>query len=169
MMHARQLMMAASALLAGMPLAGCDKADPTQGAAADARDVAMVERMNREPFRPIVPGAIGPTEVARYGLDRPGCRFRKGGVGDPLFIATGDVGFMRVGDAVQRYAAKGESAVLPGKARSTYVGLASWIDLARLPDSGTGGNQERWPARLIIHDAQERVAYTADGVVTCGS
>lgn len=165
-MHSRGMVLLASLLLGGL-LAGCWEKTPAQKAADDARDVAMVERMSKEPFRPIIPKPVTSIDVARYGLDRPGCAFRKGGTGDPLFVGDSVEGFMRIGGDLKRYAAKKESAQLPGKARTTYVGLASWIDLVRQPDAGTGSGQDRWPARLIIHDAQERVAFMADGTVTC--
>lgn len=74
---------------------------------------------------------------------------------------------MRVGPDLKRFAARKESADLPGGARSTYVGLASWIDLVRLPDDGSGSDGLNWPARLVVHDAQERVAFRADGSMTC--
>lgn len=150
-------------------MSACAKEDSTENAAEDARDVAKVERMSREPFRPIVPDPITAVDVARYGLDRPGCSFRKAGAKDMLFFGNGTDGFLRIGDDLNRFAAKGESAKLPGGARTTYVGLSSWLDLVRLPDEGTGGDAFNWPARLILHDGQERVAFMADGTVTCGS
>lgn len=159
--------MAALATLAGVLLTSCGGNDPARQAAEDAHDVAMVERMSREPFRPIIPSRITRIDVTRYGLDRPGCAFRKKNEQDPLFIGSRDEGFMRIGGDLRRFAAKQESAELPGDARATYVGLSSWIDLVRQPDSGSGGDQYRWPARLILHDAQERVAFMADGTMTC--
>lgn len=157
-----------AALLAVLALvSGCDKPDPVRQAAQDARDVAMVERMNREPFHPIILKPITKMDQTRYGLDKPGCTFRKAGEDDPLFIAAKDEGFMRIGGDLKRFSAKVASADLPGGARSTYVGLSSWVDLIRQPDAGTGGDQNVWPARLIVHDAHERVAYMADGRVSC--
>lgn len=147
-------------------LAGCGEEAAEQKAAEDARDVAIVKRMSREPFQPIEPTPISQADVTRYGLDRPGCRFSKNGQ-DPIFIAAQDEGFMRVGTDLKRFAARTESATLPGGARSTYVGLASWVDLARLPDAGGTGDANTWPARLIVHDAQDRVAYMADGTIRC--
>ncbi|MEE4450027.1 hypothetical protein [Novosphingobium resinovorum] len=147
-------------------LAGCGEEDPAKRAAEDAHDVAMVERMSREPFKPIVPIPITQTDIARYGLDKPGCRFGKKGQA-PVFIATRDEAFMRVGGDLKRYAARDLAADLPGGARTTYVGLSSWVDLVRQPDAGVPSDQYTWPARLIVHDAQERVAYRADGTVTC--
>lgn len=150
-------------------IAGCAKEDPTQKAAEDAEDVAMVERMSREPFRPIIPEPITSVDVARYGLDRPGCSFRKGEGKDLLFFGDASDGFLRIGGHLDRFAAKSASAELPGGARTTYIGLASWLDIIRLPDKRVDNDANSWPARLVLHDAQERVAFMADGVVTCRS
>lgn len=149
-------------------LTGCGQETPAEQAAEDARDIAMVERMSREPFKPIVPIAITPEDIDGYGLDKPGCSFAKDKAGTgPIFIATSTEGFMRIGRDFKRFAAKGTSADLPGGARTTYVGLSSWVDIVRLPDEGTASDADTWPARLIIHDAQERVAYRADGIMRC--
>ena len=148
-------------------LGGCLKEDPTKKAAEDAEDVAMVKRMSREPFKPIIPDPITQADVVRYGLDRPGCSFRKAGTGAMLFFGDDTDGFLRIGEELNRFAAKTESADFPGGGRSTYVGLSSWLDLVRLPDERTDGDALAWPARMILHDAQERVAFMADGTVTC--
>lgn len=160
-----------SGLALAVLLAGCGDEhrarEEAKDAAEVARDVAMVERMSREPFKPILPKPIGPIDMARYGLDRAGCAFRKQGVKDPLFLAGAEEGFMRIGGDLNRYSAKTQSTELPNGTRSTYIGLSSWVELVRLPDQGTGAGQDHWPARLIIHDAQERVAFQADGMVDC--
>lgn len=148
-------------------MTGCVKEDPTEKAAEDADDIAMVKRMSRVPLKPIVPEPIGKADIARYGLDRPGCSFRKIGSNDILFFGDDADGFLHLGTDLVRLAAKTQSAELPGGARSTYVGLANWVALVRLPDRRADGDSLSWPARLVLHDAQERVAFTADGTVTC--
>lgn len=157
-------------VLAGFALlSGCKGENSADDGATQAKDVAMVERMSKEPFQPIIPAAITSDDVARYGLDKPGCTFRKGESKDALFVAGKDEGFMRIGPDLKRYSAKEASADLSGGARSSYVGLGSWVDFVRLPDGDTGGGETKWPARLIVHDAQERVAFRADGMMTCTS
>jgi hypothetical protein len=155
------------ALASFLLLSACGQEDSVQEAAEDAHDIAMVERMSKEPFKPIIPRPITEIDVARYGLDRPGCTFRKPGEKDPIFIANPDEGFMRIAGDLKRYAAKKESTQLPGNARSTYVGLASWVDLVSLPDKAGGSDTMHWPAKLVLHDAQERVAFMSEGEVTC--
>ncbi|WP_324694987.1 hypothetical protein [Novosphingobium sp. RL4] len=148
-------------------LSACGQEDPGGQTAEDAQDIAKVERMSKEPFKPIIPRPITEIDVARYGLDKPGCAFRKPDQKDPIFIANEEEGFMRIAGDLKRYAAKVESAQLPGNARSTYVGLASWVDLVSLPGKGSGSDTMHWPAKLILHDAQERVAFMAEGEVSC--
>lgn len=165
-MHKTTIALAALAILAG-----CAKEAPAGKAADDAQDIAMVQRMSKEPFKPIVPIAITRDDIARYGLDKPGCTFSRGQVADPLFVAGKDEGFMRIGTDLKRFSAKSISADLPGGARTTYVGLSSWVDIVRLPDGDVAiqGDSDAmtWPARLIIHDAQDRVAFRADGTMRC--
>lgn len=161
MMMKTALTLAALALLAG-----CGSKNPQAEATEDAQAVAMVKRMSREPFKPLLPSPITPDDVARYGLDKPGCAFSKQGQDNPLFIAGPDEGFLRVGSDLKRFAAKTESADLPGGARSAYIGLSNWVDIVRQPGEG-GDSDTTWPARLMVHDAQERIAYSADGVMNC--
>jgi len=163
----RSTLIALSAVAALASLSACGREDPARKDAEDAHDVAMVERMSKEPFKPIVPKMITSVDVERYGLDKPGCRFRKQGDADPIFIGNAEEGFMRIDGDLKRYAAKLESAQLPGNARTTYVGLSTWVDLVSLPDRDGGSDHTHWPARLVLHDSQERVAFLADGEVAC--
>lgn len=157
----------ATVLAALCVLAACSKETPAEKAADDAHDIAMVEKMSREPFKPILPIAITQVDIDRYGLDKPGCTFSKGKATEPLFIATRDEGFMRVGTDLKRFSARSLSADLPGGARTTYVGLSSWVDIVRQPDAGGHSDAMTWPAKLIVHDSQERVAFMADGTMRC--
>lgn len=166
-MQAGMKVMFLSAVIAGVLVSGCKDNQSRRKAAQDAKDVAMVERMSREPFKPIVPMPIAETDVTRYGLDRASCAFRKPGEADPIFLGGSDEGFLRIGDDLKRFAAKQDSAQFPGNAKSGYIGLTSWIDISRQPDAGTDGSQTNWPARLVIHDSLERVAFMADGTMTC--
>ena len=157
------------AVVLTMLAAGCNSDTPVEKAADDARDVAMVERMSKEPFQPILPKPITPVDDARYGLDRAGCRFTRKGGKMPIFVAGSQEGFMHTGPDLNRFAAKTTSAVFSGHAHSIYVGLDSWVEIMRLPDEAMESTDTRWPARLIVHDAQERVAFRADGVMDCSA
>lgn len=153
-------------------LCGCeDKKEPQAKVIDDAQAVAMVERMNQTPFKPIQPQPLTPDDLARYDLARTGCAFRPGDNPHdaPLFVAQSDRGFLKIDGVLQPVAAKSGSAELPSGAHSTYVGLDGWIELvAQAGDTGTTakGNQA-WPSRLVIHDAQQRVSFNALGQVSC--
>jgi hypothetical protein len=161
----------AAAAWVSLTLGACsENKDRAEDAAEAARDVAMVERMNETPFRAITPAPITTQDVARFGLgERGGCLFRPGldDRADPLLVTQSDEAILKIADQLARMAAKRSSATLPGGAYTAYVGLYSWIDLMRLPDEGTGGDDYRFPARLILHDAQGRIAFQSNGSVLC--
>lgn len=153
-------------------LAGCSKEAPPQNKARDdARDVAMVERMNQPPFRPIRPEPFTADDIAHYDLGRSGCTFRPGDKADeaPLFVGQQDRGYIKIEGKLQPLAVRNDSAELPSGAHSTYIGTQNWVELAaQAGPSGRGPDgQEAWPSRLIIRDANERVAFNALGRVSC--
>lgn len=159
--------LALSAALAGTALAGCAQKDPAKHSGSDARDVAMVERMRRVPLQPIVPEPITTGQIVRDGLDRAPCSFRKKEEADPLFLAGAEEGFLSVSGEIARLAARTASAELPGHARAAYVGLSNWVEFSALPENGEAPGAGAWPARMIIHDQQERIAFSADGIMSC--
>ena len=153
-------------------LVGCGDSKDTSARPADAeRDVAMVERMNQPPFKPIRPQQFTPDDLERYGLARDGCTFRPGDTADaaPLFVAQQDRGYLKVNGALQPLSVKSGSAELPSGAHSTYMGLDSWIELvAQAGDESTSADGTKgWPSRLVIHDAEQRVAFNVRGRVSC--
>lgn len=160
------------ALLGLALLSGCgDQKEPQAKAIDDAQAVAMVERMNQTPLKPVQPQPLTAEDLARYGLARSGCAFRSGdGPSEaPLFVAQGDRGFLKIDGVLQPVAAKSGSAELPSGAHSTYVGLDGWIELVAQAgdvDQASHGKQA-WPSRLVIHDAQQRVSFNALGQVSC--
>jgi hypothetical protein len=153
-------------------LAGCgeNSDEPveqgTVSAAEAARDVAMVERMNRVEPNPILPQEFSADDMARYDLGR-GCKFRIEGKGALVFVAQRERGYLKIDGELQPLSAKGGSAELPGGAHSIYIGLNSWVEL--VAQAGEGGDETSWPSRLVIHDSQERVAYDKAGQVSCGA
>jgi hypothetical protein len=161
-----------TALLAIAALTGCgERKEPQVKAIDDEQAIAMVERMNQTPFRLIRPQPLSGEDLARYDLARTGCSFRPGDDPDepPLFVAQRDRGFLKIGGVLQPVAAKTGSAELPSGAHSAYVGLDGSIELVAQAGSeanGPGGKQA-WPSRLVIHDAQQRVAFNAVGRVSC--
>jgi hypothetical protein len=166
------MMIRVISVIAGLALlAGCGENPPAEKVRDDARDIAMVKRMNQAPFKPILPEPITAEDMARYDLGRDGCSFRRGddAAADLLFITQEDRGYLKVGGKLQTVAAKQGSAELPAGARSTYVGLDNWVEL--VAQAGSGGvdapDLSEWPSRMVIHDAQERVGFDARGMVRC--
>jgi len=133
-----------------------------------AHDVAMVERMNQVPPVAIDPAPITPRDMKQFGLDRLPCAFvdKSRGLG-PLFLGGADEGVLKLDDDLHRLAARSGSAQLPGGGRTTYVGLNGWVDFSRQPDAGTGAGQDNFPARMSLHDAQDRVVFVANGTMHC--
>jgi hypothetical protein len=167
------MMREAWTVLAGaVLLTGCGDSKNAATSPQDAeRDVAMVERMNQTPFKAIRPQPFTRDDLARYDLERAGCMFRPGDKGDapPLFVAQQDRGYLKVDGTLQPLSVKSGSAELPSGAHSTYMGLDSWIELVAqageeglLPDG-----RQAWPSRLVIHDAEQRVAFDVRGRVSC--
>lgn len=161
-----------AALLGVVLVSGChgDEA-PRHKAADDARDVAMVQRMNQTPFRPIRPEPFSADDLAQYDLARSGCAFRPGNNPDepPLFVAQSDRGFLKLGGVLKPLAVKTGSAELPSGAHAIYMGMDNWIELvAQAGGEGAGPDGKKaWPSRLVIHDAEQRVAFNAAGQVSC--
>lgn len=153
-------------------LAGCGgDAPPKAKAVDDAQDVAMVERMNKPPFQPIRPEPFTADDIAQYDLARAGCMFRPGDKPDeaPMFIAQQDRGYLKIEGKLLPLAVRAGSAELPSGAHSTYVGTQNWVELvAQAGEGGAGsGSGNAWPSRLVIRDANERVAFNAIGLVSC--
>lgn len=152
-------------------LAGCGGETGTQRKSIDdARDVAMVERMNQPPFKPIRPEPFTADDIARYDLAREGCMFRPGNKADeaPLFVAQQDRGYVKIGGELHPLAVRSGSAELPGGAHSTYVGTQNWVELVAQAGAGGGtGARHTWPSRFVVRDSNERVAFDAVGQVSC--
>lgn len=154
-------------------LSGCGGGDreAQRKASDDAKDVALVEKLNRVPFKPILPEPFEAEDIARYDLARSGCMFRPGDNPNekPLFVAQEDRGYLKIEGKLYPLSVKSGSAELPSGAHSTYIGTQNWIELvAQAGDQGTTVNgAQSWPSRLVIHDSSERVGFDAVGQVRC--
>jgi len=166
-MHRAVLAVVGLALLSGC---GNDQ-QPQSKAADDAQDIAMVERMNKPPFRPIRPEPFTAEDITQYDLARAGCMFRPGNRANeaPLFIAQQDRGYLKIEGKLLPLAVRNDSAELPSGAHSTYIGAQNWVEL--VAQAGQGGassdGAQTWPSRFVIHDANERVAFDAVGQMRC--
>ena len=147
-------------------LTGCGADSSRQESSNADLDIAMVERMNRVPPRPLSLDVITASDIAHFGLAAMNCTFSSANI-EPVFMGGANDGVIKVDGDLQRLAARTQSAELPGDARTVYVGPDRWAELSRLPDAGTGAGRNRFPARLTIHDAHERIVFISDGVVHC--
>lgn len=168
------MMRSATVMLLGVALLGgcADEQGAKRDPADDARDVATVERLSQPPFRPIRPEAFTANDIDRYDLAREGCIFRPGTAvdGPPVFIAQKDRGYLKIDGRLQPLAPKSASSELPSGAHATYIGTENWVELvAQAGDAGSAASASRkgWPSRLVIHDANERVAFDGLGQVSC--
>ncbi len=160
------------AVLTVAVLSGCgDKDAPQAKAVDDAQDVALVEKLNQPPFKPVLPQPFTTEDIARYDLARAECMFRPGKQADeqPLFVAQQDRGYLKIEGKLYPLAVKSGSAELPSGAHSTYIGTQNWVELvAQAGEDGAGpGGAKSWPSRLVIHDSNERVAFDSLGQVSC--
>lgn len=152
-------------------LAGCGEERQQRDSREDAHDVALVQRMNQPPFKPVRPEPFTTDDIASYDLAREGCMFRPGNNPDeaPLFVAQRDRGYVKIEGRLHPLAVRSGSAELPGGAHSTYVGVANWVEL--IAQAGSQGaapdGKSAWPSRLVVRDANERVAFNSLGQVSC--
>ena len=159
-----------------LTLAAC-KAEPTpaEKAAADARDIAEVEALQRQkpPPRPISPQTIGYPDIARYNLFGPGCAFApEGGLG-AIALTQPKRAIVKLDGVLQQLAADpGSSPKMPFGTHTRYLGKAYAIDLARIGGETGSFRQDETgniAVRLTITDPYQQVVFSAPGIVQCGS
>ncbi|WP_260921744.1 hypothetical protein [Novosphingobium sp. 9] len=149
-------------------LTACHHQPTPEDRASDAKDIAMVERMNETPLRPIQPKPLDAAAIARFGLDRPGCMFTKHGQTAMIFFAGAQDGYMLADGDLQRFAAQEDTAQITDNARTGYVGLRYTVDFLRQPsDMDSGDGMDGLATRMIVHDPHHRVVFTADGAMAC--
>ena len=155
------------AILPLLLLAACsdDEAEPT---AEDARK--MVEASQRIPSQELVLEPIAFADVETAGAFGFSCAFATAGDPDDIVaLAMRDMGFLKSGGTMQRFAAdKGSGETVAGS-WTNYDGAANTFTLT-LDGKGAPGGPEttRYPARLIVEDSEGGVVYDAEGSAVCG-
>jgi len=136
---------------------------PEEKARADARDVAFVEKAQKQhaPAQPIVLEGIPAKEQALPPAAK-GCRFvlRENPSGDPVALLGEVTGHIRVGGKVVLLAPDTGGDKAPGGAWAKYVGKTH---LLRLMANDTGG------AWIEVFDPYNRKVYFAPGDLRCAS
>src|SRR5688572_26478282 len=163
----RQLLgLAGAALL----LAGCgDDASPGEKAAADARDVEMVEAANKAapPVQLITPEPILLPEIERYDLLGEACSYAPGTSLGARVIAREADAFMKIDGEIERFAADPGSRELPMHTRSVYNSKDFSVVLALAEDTDAGEERTSYEGSVTLHDAYGRVVYEGIGETQC--
>ena len=170
-------------------LAGCgDDLSPEEQAAADERDVAMVEDANKAmpPVRLVTPEPILLPDIERYDLLGEACSYAPGTSLGARVIAREADAFMKIDGDIERFAADPGARELPMHTRSVYNSKDYSLVLA-LKDSGVeaAGESEgagegkgeggaattdgrlNYEGSVTVHDAYGRVVYEGVGLAQC--
>jgi hypothetical protein len=164
----RMLGLAGVALL----LTGCgDNASPDEKAAADERDVAMVEAANKAapPVQLVAPEPILLPEIERYDLLGEACSYAPGTSLGARVIAREADAFMKIDGEIERFAADPGSRELPMHTRSVYNSKDYSLVLALTEDTGEGEARTSYEGAVTLRDAYGRVVYEGVGEAQCAS
>ena len=164
-------------------LAGCgDGLSPEEQAAADERDVAMVEAANEavEPLRQVTPEAILLPDIERYDLLGEACSYAPGTSLGARVIAREADAFMKIDGEIERFAADPGARELPMHTRSVYnsndyslvlalmdgAGEAQGETAAEAAVAATDGRMN-YEGSVTLRDAHGRVVYEGIGLAQC--
>jgi len=154
-------------VLAGLVLLGaCNTQSPAEKAAADAGDIAAVERAQnqRPPIVPITPKPILFPDIKRAALYGPGCAFvAEGGGMGAVLLTENKRAAIKPKDEIVILASDPGSTPMPQGTWSRYVGKAYALTLTRA-DGGTDG---AWNGKLVVTDPGDQIVYEASGQVQC--
>lgn len=143
-----------------------------QKAAADAADIAAVERAQQVPPEPIDPQPIAFADIEKNDVFGASCSFipETGGT-DPIVLAMERAGWMKIKGEMMRFAPDAGSAALPLGARGRYTGTkyAYTLDIAEGEGKQAGSETMDFPARFVVTDERDQIAYEANGTAQCGS
>jgi len=154
-------------------LAGCDTGpSEDEQAAADARDVAMVEAANdvKPPLKEVTPDPIMLSDIEQFDLFGEACNYAPGTSFGTRVIARASDAFLKVDGEVVRLAADPGSRELPVHSRTLYSGKEYSLRLAL---SGDGSNTPTEPGKyegsVTLRDQYGRVVYEGTGYAECKS
>ena len=160
------LMLAGTALL----LAGCgDEVSPEEQAAANERDVAIVEAANKvaPPVQLISPEPILLPDIERYDLLGEACSYAPGTSLGARVIAREADAFMKLDGEIERFAADPGARELPMHTRSVYNSKDFSLVLALREDTGEGEQRASYEGSVTLRDAHGRVVYEGTGEAQC--
>jgi hypothetical protein len=161
-------------LTVALAMAACDHGPtPAEKAAADARDIAMVEAAQERhpPIQPISPEPITVSELEKLDLLAANCGFVPAGARDPVVLATPKQAVMLVDGQPQTLAGDSAGPAGPVGTWQRYVGKARSLRIAKAGGDGVepGADALEWPATLTVRDEFDRIVFTRNGKLRCGN
>ncbi len=155
-------------------LSGCGSSEtPVQKKAADAADVAAVEAIQKvaPPIKPITLQPMTLAEITSKNLSGAGCSFSTTSAAEPLVLALVGRAIIKFDDATTVLVSDNGGTKLEMGAWEHYVGKAYTLTLKRVPGEGqpVGEESMRYAGELTVRDAWDRVIYSAQGPLECGS
>ena len=159
-------------VLAGVALllAGCDdRVSPEEQAAADQRDVALVEAANKAPppVELVTPEPILLPDIERYDLAGEACSYAPGTSLGARVIAREADAFMKIDGEIERFAADPGARELPMRTRSVYNSKGYSLVLALEEDTGESELRTSYEGSVTLRDAHGRVVYEGVGEAQC--
>lgn len=146
---------------------------PEEKAAADARDIAMVEAAQERhpPLQPLSPQPITAGDIERLGLLGKSCGFVPDGQRDPMMLAFENKAALLLDGRATMLASDGGGPAGPLGTWQHYVGKAISLRVTRAGGDGVepGSDALEWAAVLTLRDEFDRIVYTRPGKLRCGA
>lgn len=154
-------------------LTGCSEPEMSsaQRQADTERAIAEVEAAQTPPPDVVTPERITEEERSRLAMSESGCSFA---VNNPELGAQAilqmNVGYMKFGGAMERFAPDAGAADGPAGTSTQYDGgrhaLSVSYDTAAATKSA--GDALSVPTRITLQDGRKRTVYVAEGTALCG-
>lgn len=161
-------------LVAALALAACGDGEvtPEEQARIDDAKIAAVKAAQIIPPTPLSPDKILYPDIEQNNLYGAGCAFvpEGGGLG-AIALTQADVGYMKIDDKIERFAADKGSATAPVGTFAKYdAGAYSLrLDLADEKGKRSGMETTDFNARLTVRNERDQIVYEAAGLAQCGS
>lgn len=155
-----------------LALSACGQSEPGRKAISDEEAIAAVEAAQNRlpPIKEIVPQPLTRADFARIEPG-PACSFRPDAdlAGDPLMHSGKSLAYLKIDGELIKLASDPGGPELPLGTWQHYVGKSVTL---RIEWPGGAGkrvdvDRRRWPARLVLRDPIDRIAYDASGWLDC--
>lgn len=157
-------------------LSACSQEPTEEQLATKAREdeaaIASVEAAQTPPPQPLNLSTITFADVERENLFGAGCNFTAtGSATEPIAIAQGEAGYLKVDNRIERFAPDPGSARLPYNARERYTSTTRSFRLQFDTNDAQGSGYETvdYKGKLTVRDERDRVVSETEGLVQCGA